>query len=194
MLDEPTNDLDLETLDVLEEMLGDYDGTVILISHDRDFLDRVVTSVIAPEGDGRWIEYAGGYTDMLAQRGPAAARADSRLTPKPRGAVVAPKPRGSPVEAKLPRQVPVGPPQAATRPRRLTFKDRHALEALPTRIAGLQAEVAKLSAALADPDLYARDPSSFGDTTQALRAAQEALASAEEQWLMLEMLREEIEG
>ena len=69
VLDEPTNDLDLETLDVLEEMLGDYEGTVILISHDRDFLDRVVTSVIAPEGDGRWVEYAGGYTDMLAQRG-----------------------------------------------------------------------------------------------------------------------------
>ncbi len=69
VLDEPTNDLDLETLDVLEEMLGDYEGTVILISHDRDFLDRVVTSVIAPEGDGSWIEYAGGYTDMLAQRG-----------------------------------------------------------------------------------------------------------------------------
>ncbi len=194
VLDEPTNDLDLETLDLLQERLAEYAGTVLLVSHDRDFLDRVVTSVIAAEGDGRWIEYAGGYTDMLAQRGPAAARADSRLTPKPRGAVVAPKPRGSPVEAKLPRQVPVGPPQAATRPRRLTFKDRHALEALPTRIAGLQAEVAKLSAALADPDLYARDPSSFGDTTQALRAAQEALASAEEQWLMLEMLREEIEG
>ena len=69
VLDEPTNDLDLETLDVLEEMLGDYEGTVILISHDRDFLDRVVTSVIAPEGDGHWIEYAGGYSDMLAQRG-----------------------------------------------------------------------------------------------------------------------------
>ena len=69
VLDEPTNDLDLETLDVLEEMLGDYEGTVILISHDRDFLDRVVTSVIVPEGNGRWIEYAGGYTDMLAQRG-----------------------------------------------------------------------------------------------------------------------------
>src|SRR2546430_15124224 len=69
VLGEPTNELDLETLDVLEEVLGDYEGTVILISHDRDFLDRVVTSVIAPEGDGRWIEYAGGYTDMLAQRG-----------------------------------------------------------------------------------------------------------------------------
>ena len=69
VLDEPTNDLDLETLDVLEEMLGDYAGTVILISHDRDFLDRVVNAVLVPEGDGRWIEYAGGYTDMLAQRG-----------------------------------------------------------------------------------------------------------------------------
>jgi ATPase subunit of ABC transporter with duplicated ATPase domains len=78
VLDEPTNDLDLETLDVLEEMLGDYEGTVILISHDRDFLDRVVTSVIAPEGDGRWIEYAGGYTDMLAQR---ARTGDGRSEP-----------------------------------------------------------------------------------------------------------------
>ena len=69
VLDEPTNDLDLETLDVLENMIGDYAGTVLLISHDRDFLDRLVSSVIVPEGDGRWIEYAGGYTDMLAQRG-----------------------------------------------------------------------------------------------------------------------------
>ena len=70
VLDEPTNDLDLETLDLLQERLADYPGTVLLVSHDRDFLDRVVTSVIATEGDGRWIEYAGGYTDMLAQRGP----------------------------------------------------------------------------------------------------------------------------
>src|SRR5258705_10656046 len=74
VLDEPTNDLDLETLDVLEEMLGDYEGTALLISQDRDFLDRVVTSVIVPEGDGRWIEYAGGLTDMLAQRGEDVAR------------------------------------------------------------------------------------------------------------------------
>src|SRR5690349_11813476 len=75
VLDEPTNDLDLDTLDVLEEMLGDYQGTVILISHDRDFLDRVVTSVIVPEGNGRWIEYAGGYSDMLMQRGADLQRA-----------------------------------------------------------------------------------------------------------------------
>ena len=69
ILDEPTNDLDMETLEVLEDMLGDYPGTVLLISHDRDFLDRLVNGVIAPEGNGRWIEYAGGYSDMLAQRG-----------------------------------------------------------------------------------------------------------------------------
>ena len=75
VLDEPTNDLDLETLDVLEEMLGEYAGTVILISHDRDFLDRVVNAVIAPQRDGRWVEYAGGYSDMLAQRGEDLARA-----------------------------------------------------------------------------------------------------------------------
>ena len=83
VLDEPTNDLDLETLDVLEEMLADYAGTVILISHDRDFLDRVVNAVIVPEGDGRWAEYAGGYTEMLAQRGADLAGAKAAASPRP---------------------------------------------------------------------------------------------------------------
>jgi ATP-binding cassette subfamily F protein uup len=89
VLDEPTNDLDLETLDVLEEMLADYTGTVILISHDRDFLDRAVNAVLVPEGDGRWLEYAGGYTDMLAQRGvdlSAGRRRRPRLRRPPAGA------------------------------------------------------------------------------------------------------------
>ena len=84
VLDEPTNDLDLETLDVLEEMLGDYAGTVILISHDRDFLDRVVNAVIAPEGGGRWMEYAGGYSDMLAQRGEDLTREAMKRLPQRR--------------------------------------------------------------------------------------------------------------
>ena len=111
VLDEPTNDLDLETLDVLEDMLGDYEGTVVLISHDRDFLDRVVTSVIAPEGQGRWIEYAGGYSDMLAQRG-------SDLKEK---AV-----KGTPAPAKAAKES--SPSSAAPAPkRRLSFKDKHAL-------------------------------------------------------------------
>src|SRR5204863_2246249 len=100
VLDEPTNDLDLETLDVLEEMLGDYEGTVILISHDRDFLDRVVTSVIVPEGNGRWIEYAGGYSDMLVQR-----RADVK-----REAV-----KAAPVEEKKEARVATSPTAAPKR-------------------------------------------------------------------------------
>jgi ATP-binding cassette subfamily F protein uup len=171
VLDEPTNDLDLETLDLLQERLAEYPGTVLLVSHDRDFLDRVVTSVIASAGDGRWIEYAGGYTDMLAQRGPTAEEAPAAKRQR--------------VET---RQKP------ASSSRRLTFKDRHALDTLPGRIAALHAEVDRLNAILADPNLYARDPARFGKTTQALAAAQEKLAAAEEQWLTLEMLREEIEA
>ena len=119
VLDEPTNDLDLETLDLLQERLAEYPGTVLLVSHDRDFLDRVVTSVIASEGDGRWIEYAGGYSDMLAQRG-AGPAASAPAPAKP----ARPAPRG---EAQ--------PPQA--RPRRMTYNDRRALELLPERIASL---------------------------------------------------------
>ena len=174
VLDEPTNDLDLETLDLLQERLAEYPGTVLLVSHDRDFLDRVVTSVIAAEGGGRWVEYAGGYTDMLAQRGPVPATVVPATT--------------------RPRPAPVARPQQAVRARRMTFKDRHALETLPTQIARLQAEVADLNARLADPDLYARDPARFGAITKALGVAQIALAEAEERWLTLEMLREEIEG
>ena len=174
VLDEPTNDLDLETLDLLQERLAEYPGTVLLVSHDRDFLDRVVTSVIATEGNGRWVEYAGGYTDMLAQRGPAAVATAAPPTAKPR-------PAGEPR------------PDPALRPRRLSFKDRHALQTLPARIAALQDEIARLHGVLADPDLYAANPARFGDTTKALEAAQDGLAAAEEQWLTLEMLREEIE-
>jgi ABC transport system ATP-binding/permease protein len=171
VLDEPTNDLDLETLELLQERLADYAGTVLLVSHDRDFLDRVVTSVIATEGDGCWIQYAGGYTDMLAQRGPARA-ASTPPTVRPR--MTAPVPRAP--------------------ARKMTFKDKHALDTLPSRIAALEADVARLSEVLANADLYAREPARFADATQALDAAQGALAAAEERWLALEMLREELEG
>jgi ABC transport system ATP-binding/permease protein len=180
VLDEPTNDLDLETLDLLQERLADYSGTVLLVSHDRDFLDRVVTSTIAANGDGRWTEYAGGYSDMLAQRGPGVAPGPAAAVARSRPATTQPA-----AEANL---------QQAARPRRMTFKDRHALETLPARIAALQAETARLSTALTDPDFYARDPGRFSATTEALATAQEALAAAEEQWLALEMLREEIGG
>jgi ABC transport system ATP-binding/permease protein len=175
VLDEPTNDLDLETLDVLEEMLGDYEGTVILISHDRDFLDRVVTSVIAPDGDGKWIEYAGGYTDMLAQRG-------SDLN---REAVKAPAP-GEKREVKAPA------PQIAPK-RRLNFNEKHALETLPKMIAKLQGDIAQLQHTLDDPDLYQKDRKRFDETSRAIATAQAELSAAEDRWLELEVLREEIE-
>ena len=174
VLDEPTNDLDLETLDVLEEMLSDYDGTVILISHDRDFLDRVVTSVIVPEGDGRWIEYAGGYTDMLAQRG-----ADLK-----REAV-----KAAAVERE--KSASAGTPSAPKR--RLNFNEKHALDTLPKTIAKLQAEIAKQQRHLDDPDLYKKDRKKFDQASDALTKAQKELHEAEDKWLELEVLREEIE-
>ena len=177
VLDEPTNDLDLETLDVLEEMIGDYAGTVILISHDRDFLDRTVNAVIVSEGDGRWTEYAGGYTDMLAQRGQAVA---SR----------------KPMRAKPALDGKSAPPAAETRPtrRRLSFHEKHALETLPQQIAVLQGRIGQLQQRLADPNLYARDREAFAEVSNSLAAVQLELAAAEEKWLRLEILREEIDG
>ncbi len=177
VLDEPTNDLDLETLDVLEEMLGDYAGTVILISHDRDFLDRVVSAVIVPEGDGRWIEYAGGYSDMLAQRRPDAenkAPAQARLA-----------------SAEKP---PQAPRSQAPAKKRLSFNDQYALKTLPARITELETDISTLQTKLGDATLYARDRDAFNAATTALTAAQAELAALEEKWLALEILREEVEG
>jgi ATP-binding cassette subfamily F protein uup len=176
VLDEPTNDLDLETLDLLEEMVSDYAGTVVVVSHDRDFLDRVATSVIMAEGDGRWTEYAGGYSDMVVQRG---AGVMARAVDK------APK-------AEKPKAAPQPPPPAAKR--KLSFKEKHALETLPKEIEKLEGEIAKINAALADPNFYVRDPGGFAKQSKALEAAEGRKAQAEEQWLELEMLREELEG
>lgn len=176
VLDEPTNDLDLETLDVLEEMLGDYAGTIILISHDRDFLDRLVNAVIVPEGGGRWTEYAGGYSDMLAQRG-------ADLTREARSAAREPK-----------EDKPKPTTEVVARKRRLSFNEKHALESLPKTMAALQAKVGTLNEKLADPNLYAKDRKAFDDASSALATTQAELAAAEERWLELEMLREEVEG
>ena len=173
VLDEPTNDLDLETLDVLEEMLADYPGTLILISHDRDFLDRIATSVIAPEGGGRWVEYAGGYADMIAQRG---GRSFALEAPK------AAKPGKEKAQGG-------GEPKSK---RRLSFNEKHALETLPARIAALEKEIARLQERLHDPALYAKDRSAFDAASAALAKAQNELAEAEHRWLELEILREEI--
>jgi ATP-binding cassette subfamily F protein uup len=176
VLDEPTNDLDMETLDVLEEMLAEYHGTVLLISHDRDFLDRLVSGVIVPEGNGRWIEYAGGYSDMLAQRGADLTR-ESHRPQQPQ---------------KAPRETAAVVTEARPTKRRLMFKDKHALETLPKAIAKLQTEIDELQAKLADPQFYARDRAAFEKATAALGALQLKIAAAEEQWLELEILREEL--
>jgi len=174
VLDEPTNDLDLETLDLLEELLAEYAGTVLLVSHDRDFLDRVCTGIIMSEGQGRWQDYAGGYSDMLAQRGEGVqARAASKPATAPREASKAP---------------------AAGPQKKLSFKDQHALATLPATMEKLQKEIEVLQKWLADPDLYARDPKGFQQRTDALVERHSALEAAEEEWLRLEMLREEMEG
>ena len=180
VLDEPTNDLDLETLDVLEDMLGDYAGTVILISHDRDFLDRLVSAVIVPEGGGHWQEYAGGYSDMLAQRGADLARERPKpVTAKPIGARVVEAPDSG--KSELAR-------------RKLSFNDKHALDTLPKTMAALQAKIGTLQQRLGDPGLYARDRAGFDKASAALVSAQAELAVAEEKWLELEILREGIES
>jgi ATP-binding cassette subfamily F protein uup len=179
VLDEPTNDIDLETLELLQELLSDYPGTVLLVSHDRDFLDRVATSVIVAEGDGHWVEYAGGYSDMLAQRGPVlplGAPGDKlrttqeRARPEPAAAAVLPSP-----------------------PRKMSFKDKHALQALPARIEELQAQINKHQHTLSDAELYTRDPAAFRRISEALARAETELAQAEERWLELELLRSDLE-
>jgi ABC transport system ATP-binding/permease protein len=165
VLDEPTNDLDLETLELLQERLAEYPGTVLLVSHDRDFLDRVVTSVIANEGNGRWVEYAGGYTDMLAQQPAAPAASPAVLNHQRRPAL----------RDKAP---------AAGPSRRMSYNDRRTLEMLPAWIASLQSRIEALNGVLADADLYVRDPAQFNTTTFALATARNELAAAEEQWLI----------
>ena len=171
VLDEPTNDLDLETLELLQELLADYPGTVLLVSHDRDFLDRVATSVINAEGDGKWQEYAGGYSDMLLQRRtPAQIAAAERVKPKPTPTVMT---------------------QGA--PKKLSFKDRHALESLPARMEVLQADIRKQQRILSDANLYGRDRKAWDRATNALATASAELATAEERWLELELMREDVQ-
>jgi ATP-binding cassette subfamily F protein uup len=169
ILDEPTNDLDIETLDLVEEVLADYDGTLLLVSHDRDFLDRLVTSIIAVEGDGVVHEYIGGYTDYLRQRRPpplakAVTKAAERTTPRPRERA----------------------------PSRLTWKEQRELEGLPARIATLEAEKTALETALADPDHFARDRAALAASAARHRDLVAALEAAEERWLQLAEQQEKL--
>jgi ATP-binding cassette subfamily F protein uup len=177
VLDEPTNDLDLETLDLLEEMLADYPGTLIVVSHDRDFLDRVATSVLVSEGDGRWLEYAGGYSDMVAQRGRGVeARGIARDA----------------LKEKAPKEK--APERAPSTKAKLSFKEQHALATLPAKMEELRGKRAKLQALLDDPQLYEKDPAKFAKASEMFATVETELAAAEEEWLELEIKREGIEG
>lgn len=180
VLDEPTNDLDLETLDLLEEMLADYPGTLIVVSHDRDFLDRVATSVLMSEGDGRWLEYAGGYSDMIAQRG--------------RG-VVARGLDGNIFEGVKEKNYKEKPASLKLSPKtKLSFKEQHALVALPKKMDDLRDKRAKLQSLLEDPELYARDPAKFAKASEMLAGVETELSVAEDEWLELEIRRETLES
>ena len=176
VLDEPTNDLDMETLELLQELVAGFSGTVLLVSHDRDFLDRTVTSVIAPEGGGRWVEYAGGYSDMLAQRG--GRRLDDRKVQR----------KADPTQEKT---AAVQPKAAA---KKLSYKQQFALDNLPKKMEAVAQSIARLEDAIADPAYYERDPGGFQKTIAALDKERATLAALEEEWLELEMLREELEG
>ena len=165
VLDEPTNDLDVETLDLLQELLADYDGTVLLVSHDRDFLDRTVNMTVALEGDGQATLYAGGWSDYQSQR----------------------KPQTEPVETA--EKIKIKDESQATdkdRKNSLSFTEKHRLKSLPDLIARLEAEIVKLETYLSEPDLYSTAPLKFENATQALLERQNALSEAEEDWLMLE--------
>ena len=172
VLDEPTNDLDLETLDLLEEVIADYPGTALLVSHDRDFLDRVATGLVLAEGDGRFTEYAGGYADMLAQRGEAAPQ----------------RPQARKPAAKTPPQK-----RARVSPPKMNFADAHALKILPGKIAAAELKMAELEAVLSDPSLYTGDPARFAKLSAELADIRAQKDSDEDRWLALEMARETLE-
>ncbi|HVJ44460.1 MAG TPA: ATP-binding cassette domain-containing protein [Dongiaceae bacterium] len=167
VLDEPTNDLDMDTLDLLEEVLEEYDGTLLLVSHDRDFLDRLVTSIIAVEGEGNVAEYPGGYSDYLIQR-PAREKTEQKAAKKP---------------------VADAAPAAVKAPTRLSSKEQRELDDLPARMAALEKEIAVIEKALSDPDLYAKDAQKFTKASELLEAKRAALSEAELRWLELDEKR-----
>ena len=185
VLDEPTNDLDLETLDLLQELLASYSGTIILISHDRDFLDRTVSSVIHAEGNGEWIEYAGGFSDMANQQ---QEKTDEPVRSKKSKSI----PSASHANAGHTSANNSGP--ASRTATKMSFKDKHALETLPEKMSKLEAAIKTFKQALADPDLFARNPDRYNRTAANLAKAESEFAASEERWLELELIREEMES
>ena len=158
VLDEPTNDLDMETLDLLQDLLGNYDGTVLMVSHDRAFIDRLASHTLWLPGDGRVDAFVGGHADMLRQRGDVAAKPEARR--------------------------PVVPKRTSAR-QRLGYKEQRELDALPDRIGEIEAQIADVENLLADPGLYARDAAAFEAAGGRLAALRDDLDAAESRWLAL---------
>jgi len=165
VLDEPTNDLDIETLDLLQDLLGQYDGTVVLVSHDRDFLDRVAVTTIAMEGDGKATVYAGGWSDYIAQR-----------NQDDFGESVV-KSKRSASKGKEKEEAPKSG---------LSFTEKHRLETIPAEMERLEAEIGKLQELMSDPALFIENPVKFQKATDALIERQSKLDAAEEEWMLLE--------
>jgi ABC transport system ATP-binding/permease protein len=172
ILDEPTNDLDMETLDLLQELLSNFDGTVLLVSHDRDFLDRIVTSTIALEGDGTALEYAGGYSDYVTQKALSTKGAQVPIA-----------------QQKTPK---VKPQKETAAPKKLSFKHEHRAKDLANRIPKLESLIPKMEAELASDTLYKDDPKRFNAIAKKLDDVRTELEFAEDEWLEIEALREEL--
>lgn len=175
VLDEPTNDLDMDTLDLLQEVLDDYNGTILIVSHDRDFLDRVVTSVIYMKGDGTLYEHAGSYSELLEKIKPET---------QPLKKIEAKK---SVVEDKHPEVKNPGN-------KKLSYNQKRLLEVLPMEIEQIEKRIAEIEALLSDADLYARDPDAFNNLSTELLEKQKAKEDKENKWLEIQMLKEELEG
>lgn len=169
VLDEPTNDLDIETLDLLQELLTDFAGTVLLVSHDRDFIDRVATQTIAMEGDGQATVYPGGWTDYQRQRKATAQKTATTVNMKS-------KQKGS--------SKPAAPAPVAKS--KLSFTEKHRLESLPAEIERVEAEIGKIGELMADPKLFTDHPAKFAKATEMLAERQTALEKIEAEWMDLE--------
>jgi ATP-binding cassette subfamily F protein uup len=189
VMDEPTNDLDVETLDLLEELVANYSGTLLLVSHDRAFIDNVVTSTLVFEGGGVLNEYVGGYSDWLRQRRPANAK--SKAQSKPAAPVQsAPAPvTATSVTATSVGATSVAAPRAAFKPRKLSYKELRELEELPKSIQRLETEQAALTTAIADPALFRRDPGAAADAAQRLKIVAQELETTFARWEALETAR-----
>lgn len=172
LLDEPTNDLDMDTLDLLQEMLGDYDGTMLIVSHDRDFLDRLVTSIIYMKGDGSVTEHVGSYSDVLAKLAPAPEKEKNTAKSKPA------------VQTEKPKMINT---------RKLTYNQQRLLQVLPGQIDEIEQKIGAITQSLADPDLYQNDRERFFALGDELKELENRKSEAENQWLEISLLAEEIQ-